>query len=139
MTGTTDFNEVFIDEVRIPAANVVGATGEGWRVAGASLADERTSVGSAGGGVDPARRLIHLGRRSHRLGGPAIVDGAVRQQIGDLAARSRIERHLGQRMATKPINGQITAADALIAKIWFSDLPLLAAEAAEAAEGPEES
>ena len=45
MTGTTDFNEVFFDEVRIPAANVIGAPGEGWRVAGASLAEERTGVG----------------------------------------------------------------------------------------------
>src|SRR5580658_7800866 len=52
MTGTTDFNEVFFDEVRIPATNVIGAPGEGWRVAGASLAEERSGVGGAGGGLD---------------------------------------------------------------------------------------
>ena len=53
MTGTTDFNEVFFDEVRIPAANMIGGPGEGWRVAGASLAEERSSVGGGGGGTDP--------------------------------------------------------------------------------------
>jgi alkylation response protein AidB-like acyl-CoA dehydrogenase len=135
MTGTTDFNEVFLDEVRIPAANVIGAPGEGWRVAGASLAEERTGVGSAGGGIDPAQRLVQLARRSRRLGRPAIEDGAVRQQIGDLAARSRIQRHLGQRMATKAMKGQITPADAPIAKIWFSELNLATTEAALALLG----
>ena len=53
MTGTTDFNEVFFDEVRIPAANMIGGPGEGWRVAGASLAEERSGVGGGGGGGDP--------------------------------------------------------------------------------------
>jgi len=135
MTGTTDFNEVFFDDVRIPAANVIGTPGEGWRVAGASLAEERTGVGSAGGGVDAAARLIRLARRSQRFGRPAIEDGAVRQQIGDLAARARIQRHLGQRIATKAVKGQITPADAPIAKIWFSELNLETTEAALALLG----
>jgi hypothetical protein len=138
MTGTTDFNEVFFDEVRIPAANIIGAPGEGWRVAGASLAEERTGVGSAGGGGgnDPGQRLVRLARRTRRQGRPAIEDGAVRQQIGDLAARSRIQRHLGQRIATKAMRGQITPADAPIAKIWFSELNLQTTEAALALLGP---
>ena len=59
----------------------------------------------------------------------------MRQQIGDLAARSRIQRHLGQRMATKAMKGQITPADAPIAKIWFSELNLETTEAALALLG----
>jgi alkylation response protein AidB-like acyl-CoA dehydrogenase len=57
MTGTVDFNEVFFDEVRIPAVNVIGAPGEGWRVAGASLVEERSGVGGGGGGGDPVHLL----------------------------------------------------------------------------------
>ena len=68
-------------------------------------------------------------------GRPAIEDGAVRQQIGDLAARARIQRHLGQRMATKAMQGQITPADAPLSKIWFSELNLEIAEAALALLG----
>ena len=63
MTGTTDFNEVFFDEVRIPAANMIGGPGEGWRVAGASLAEERSGVGGGGGGADPVHRLVDVARR----------------------------------------------------------------------------
>jgi alkylation response protein AidB-like acyl-CoA dehydrogenase len=136
MTGTTDFNEVFFDEVRVPAANIIGAPGEGWKVAGASLAEERTSVGSGGGpGVDPLRRLVGVARRARRGGRAAIEDGAVRQHLGTLAARSRIQRHLGQRVATKAARGEITAADAPLVKIWWSELNLEMAEAALALLG----
>lgn len=130
MTGTTDFNEVFFDDVRIPAANLIGAPGEGWRVAGASLAEERSGVGGGGGGADPVRRLVDVARQHRRGGRAAIEDGAVRQQIGGFAARTRIQRHLGQRMATKAARGKITPADAPLSKIWFSELNLEIAEAA---------
>jgi alkylation response protein AidB-like acyl-CoA dehydrogenase len=133
MTGTTDFNEVFFDEVRIPAANIIGAPGEGWKVAGASLVEERSGVGSAGSG-DPVHRLISLARL--REGQDAeIADGAVRQSLGQLIVRARIQRHLGQRMATKAVRGQITASDAPISKIWFSELNLEMAETALALLG----
>ena len=46
-----------------------------------------------------------------------------------------IQRHLGQRMATKAARGQISAADAPISKIWFSELNLEIAETALALLG----
>ena len=135
MTGTTDFNEVFFDEVRVPAANIIGAPGEGWKVAGASLAEERANVGGGGGGRDPVHDLVRRGPPA-QPGWPAgLEDGSVRQQIGDLAARARIRRHLGQRMATKAARGQLTPADAPLSKIWFSELNLEIAEAALALQG----
>ena len=129
MTGTSDFNEVFFDEVRVPAANVIGSPGAGWKVAAASLVEERSGVGGDGG-ADPVRRLVEVARRHRRGGVPASEDGAVRQHLGDLAARSRIQRHLGQRMATKAARGVLTAADAPLSKIWWSELNLEVAETA---------
>jgi alkylation response protein AidB-like acyl-CoA dehydrogenase len=41
MTGTAEFNEVFFDDARTAAVNVVGAPGDGWRIAKATLAIER--------------------------------------------------------------------------------------------------
>lgn len=50
MGGEVDFNEVWFGEVRVPDFNRVGATGDGWRVAGATLSSERQMVAGAGSG-----------------------------------------------------------------------------------------
>jgi alkylation response protein AidB-like acyl-CoA dehydrogenase len=136
MTGTTDFNEVFFDEVRVPVTNVIGKPGEGWKVAGASLAEERSNVGGGGSDSgDPVVALIEVARQ-HRIGGrPALENDAIRQDIGALAARSRIQRHLGQRMATKAARGTFAAWDAPLSKIWFSELNLEIAEKALELQG----
>ena len=41
MNGHASFNEVFLDRARVPAGNVIGRPGSGWRVARATLARER--------------------------------------------------------------------------------------------------
>ena len=135
MTGTSDFNEVFLDGVRIAQSAVIGGRGDGWRVATASLATERTSVGGSGSG-DSITGLVRLARTHRRAGRPAIEDGAVRQAIGGYVARARIQRALGYRVATKAAGGRADVWDAPLTKIWFSELNLDVAEYALALQGP---
>jgi len=123
MTGTADFNEVFLDGVRVPAANLIGARGEGWRVANASLAAERGGVASSAPG-DPVQALVRLARAHGRAGRAAIDDAAVRQEIARFAARHRVVRYLGYVVATRAARGETTMADAPMTKIWFSELNL---------------
>jgi len=66
MTGRAMFNEVFIDEARVSAANLIGGLNNGWAVANTTLMVERSSLGSGGGGAYssavPGPIAGHLGR-----------------------------------------------------------------------------
>ena len=57
ITGEAEFNEVFLTDVRIPDANRLGAVGQGWEVANATLNSERVHVG----GGDAARESGMIG------------------------------------------------------------------------------
>src|SRR5204862_4915582 len=48
MTGAHSFNEVFFDDVRIPAENLVGDENEGWGLAKVTLGNERVSLSGEG-------------------------------------------------------------------------------------------
>ena len=56
ITGEAEFNEVYITDVRVPDADRIGDTGEGWRVSMTTLANERTTIGG-GGGARPGVRV----------------------------------------------------------------------------------
>jgi alkylation response protein AidB-like acyl-CoA dehydrogenase len=47
MTGGAEFNEVYLTDVRIPAGELLGQPGEGWRVSLTTLMNERTAIGGS--------------------------------------------------------------------------------------------
>jgi acyl-CoA dehydrogenase len=51
LSGRSDFCEVFLDQVPVPTANLIGRVGDGWRIAKELLGHERSMLGSAGGGL----------------------------------------------------------------------------------------
>ena len=98
LTGEVDFNEVFLDSARVPDDQRVGAVGNGWRVANATLASERQMVAGAGsGGVDRiggsgADHAVALARQAGRADDPI-----VRQRLVSLTAEERIRAWTNER------------------------------------------
>ncbi len=103
MTGSHTFNEVFFDDVRIPAENVVGEVNEGWALAKVTLANERVSLSEEGaiwGSGPTALDLIELVRQR---GG--IKDPVFRQRLARLYTEHEILRLLRLRNVTSAIRG----------------------------------
>jgi len=122
ITGTTDFNEVFLDGVRIPVENALGPVDGGWRVGMSSLAHERSGV--AARGVELVAVLADLlalaGERI--IGGrPALEDSATRQAIGALATRVQVNTALVAMAKSRMVAGTDGPTDALLGKIFFSE------------------
>jgi len=111
--GPAHFNEVFLDEVRIPARNLVGPVHGGWGVARTTLTSERTAIG-AGVGVAVAD-LLALARRCG-----ASDDPVLRQELARLHTRRELQRWLGYRLRTAVSRGQVPGAEASVMKLLNS-------------------
>jgi alkylation response protein AidB-like acyl-CoA dehydrogenase len=100
MTGDADFNEVFFENVRVPAENLVGTRGQGWVVSRSTLKHERALIG----GAHMTRRtfdgLVMLARAIEVRGRPAIQDPALRSRLAELEARLLANEYQGYRLLT---------------------------------------
>jgi len=115
MTGAHLFNEVFFDEVRLPAENLVGDVNRGWGLAKVTLGNERVSLSSGGAlwGAGPtAEDLIGLVRAA---GGTD--DEVLRQDLARLHIESEILRLIRLRTVTARIKGEPPGAEASVRKI----------------------
>jgi alkylation response protein AidB-like acyl-CoA dehydrogenase len=121
--GEVDFNEVFLDEVRVPDSYRVGAAGDGWRVASATLAGERQMVSGAGsGGVGriggaSAQRLLD---RARELG--AADDPVLRQRLVAVYSEERIRDWTNQRVRAAVRAGSTPGPAASIGKVHQGEL-----------------
>jgi alkylation response protein AidB-like acyl-CoA dehydrogenase len=92
MTGSSEFNEVFFTDVRVPDANRVGAVGDGWRCARTTLMNERAAL--AGLSLDPVSFLGGTRRdpwRSFLEGIPDRSDPVTRQHLAQLYIESEVK------------------------------------------------
>ena len=114
MTGHCHFSEVFLDDVRIPAENVVGEVGEGWKVAQTTLASERTAIAGGSGGADPPG-LIALARAAGKADDPL-----TRQLVVDAHLRSELLRFLRYRSQTALSQGTRPGAETSVMKLAYA-------------------
>ncbi|WP_256106692.1 acyl-CoA dehydrogenase family protein [Streptomyces sp. ODS05-4] len=95
ITGEAEFNEVFLDGVRIPDAHRLGAVGDGWRVAQATLMNERVSIGGA--------RLPREGGMIGKAAAtwrdrPELRTAELHQRLLDLWVEAEVARLTGERL-----------------------------------------
>ena len=117
-TGEAEFNEVFLTDVPIPDADRIGPVGEGWKVATATLMNERVAIG--GGAAPREGGMIGSAARTWRehpeLRTPGLHDRLIR-----LWADAEVARLAGARLRQQLAAGQ-PGPEGSAAKLVFARL-----------------
>jgi len=166
MTGGATFNEVFISDARVPAANMIGAPGEGWRVTMTTLSHERDSGNPASGGgggnfigapplnmsvgdflkprTDEKPDGFELAMSGGALGLPQKVavdngkssDPVVRQELMEIHIQREVIRLSGLRAKARAKSGAGPGPESSTGKLLSSQLGRMVRETGLRAEGP---
>ncbi|HEX4732681.1 MAG TPA: acyl-CoA dehydrogenase family protein [Solirubrobacterales bacterium] len=125
ITGEGEFNEVFINEARIPDENVVGGVGNGWTVAITTLMNER--AGLAFGAIaqihNSLGRLAALAQEVREEGGTSAADDAYfRQRIAQLFIEAETMRLNAYRGLTKTMVSGIPGPEGSLGKWQWADI-----------------
>ncbi|MFC5252625.1 acyl-CoA dehydrogenase [Streptomyces nigrescens] len=108
ITGESLFNEVYFDDVLLPADAVVGEVDNGWKVARTTLDNER---------VHMADQLTFDTGLTALLDRAAELDGSVRARVGALAAEAHALGCIGLRTTLQQVSGLEPGAGASIRKL----------------------
>ncbi|UQI46669.1 acyl-CoA dehydrogenase family protein [Streptomyces sp. HU2014] len=132
LDGKPAFAELFLDDVFVPDADVLGEPGRGWRVAMSTAGDERgLTLRSPGRFLAAARRLVALWRET---ADPA--DTALRDRVADVAVRARAYQLYGYGVAARLAAGGALGAEPSMNKLFWSELDLALHETALDLLGP---
>ncbi|MBZ4559224.1 acyl-CoA dehydrogenase [Mycobacterium avium subsp. hominissuis] len=132
ITGGSDFNEVFFNDLFVPDEDVVGTPNSGWTVARATLGNERVSIGGSGSFYEGlADQLVQLAQqRPDRLAG-----GKVR--VGYYLAEETALRLLNLRRAARSVEGTGPGPEGNVTKLKLAEHMVEGAAIMAALLGPE--
>ncbi len=122
LTGSSEFNEVYLTDVRIPDANRVGAVGDGWRAARTTLMNERATLS----GLSMDQSSIMGGTRkdpwqSFLEGIEDKTDANVRQQIAQFYIEQEVKEITAFRAASARMQGSQPGPESSVNKVFNAE------------------
>jgi alkylation response protein AidB-like acyl-CoA dehydrogenase len=119
LTGEAEFNEVFLTGLRVPDASRLGAVGDGWKVAGTTLMNERMSIGNATA-VPRESGMIGFAATAWRQH-PELRTHELHQRLLSLWAQAEVARLAGERLRQQLAAGE-PGPEGSAAKLTFARL-----------------
>jgi hypothetical protein len=117
ITGQSDFNEVFLDDVFVADADVVGEINAGWTVARATLGNESVSIGGSqrGRGVPAAVMIEQFRANDGRLAGGGVA------RIGRHIAKVQSVESMNLRRVHRAVSGSAPGPEGAVTKLVLSE------------------
>lgn len=129
-TGASHFNEVFLTEVRIPVANVLGEIDKGWAPVRTVLSNESAFIGGGNAGSVHSKLVLlaeHFGRDD---------DPTIRQRLARSYTRERVLGFLGERIMTAVRKRETPSIDPSILKLFVAQNRVESGDLAMEIAGP---
>ncbi|MFM8304234.1 MAG: acyl-CoA dehydrogenase family protein [Actinomycetota bacterium] len=131
-TGASEFNEVFLNDVRVPVANAIGEVDGGWVPARTVLSNESAFIG--GGSTAAGSRFERLLSLADRHGSRGDAD--IRQRLADSFIRERIVGVMGERIMAAVRQRQAPPVDPAALKLFTTESRVRSGNLAMAIRGP---
>lgn len=122
MDGYAHVNEVWLDNVRVPAENLVGQEGAGWHYAKFLLKNERTAGAIVGQAWHVLDRLKKLAREADAQGHRPIDQALLRQRIGRFELRFMALQEVAYQAVEAMVAGSDNGGEASLIKIRGTEL-----------------
>jgi len=124
MTDEAGFNETFFEDVRVPAANMIGEENRGWYVSATTLDFERSGINRMAEAVPIYDRLLAHSKLPDSAGeGRKVIDTAVsRQHLADTAIEINVARLLGYRVSWMQSMDLVPNHESSISKLFGTEL-----------------
>ncbi len=116
------FNEVFFEDVRVPATNLVGDENRGWYVGAALLDFERSNISSAAATRRSLEELVEYCREGRGDGRSLMSETTIRNRLAEIAIETEAGRFLSYRVASMQARGEVPNMEASVAKMYHSEL-----------------
>lgn len=119
-----DTAELFFDDVRVPAGNLLGEEGAGYGYAMKQLAHERLIIAIIGVSTleTAVAETIAYTKQRHAYGAPLFSMQHTRFELADCATIARVARTFVDDCIVKHLRGELDAATASMAKAWVTDM-----------------
>jgi alkylation response protein AidB-like acyl-CoA dehydrogenase len=138
ISGDEDFNEVFLEDVRVPRANVVGEVNAGWDIAITTLMHERQTLTFSRQLQSRValNALLALARRHPSPAAPAARQPPLRQKLAAAYIDSEAMKYTALRNLTNVLRGGIPGPEGSIEKLFWSEMYQRMLETAVELQGP---
>jgi len=138
ITGEAEFNELFIEEARIPHENIIGGEGNGWAVAITTLMHERATLafGLQVSAQIALNELIEKARSTRANGQPASEDPVIRQRLAQLLIEAEVLRLNAYRGLTAIMRDGVPGPEGSLGKWHWSEVSQSLTDLAMEIAGP---
>ena len=137
MTGVAWFNEVFFDDVQVPAANMIGRMNDGWSITISTLAHERGGSAPHARLTGELRDMIAMARRQTDVGGgPATADPILRQRLAQAWIEVEVVRLIAYKQVGELMRTGHPGPEGSYLKVLWSEADMRMKEIGIALQGP---